>query len=61
MALFMMVEMALWHREGMSSVFGGSVSWSILEIWAGVWVVSVLGHVSGCCLWGVCVVEFLLG
>ncbi len=39
-ALLMIVEMALWHRAGMSSMLGGSVSWSIVETWVGVWVVS---------------------
>ncbi len=42
-ALFMIVEMALWHKAGMSSILGGSVSWSIVEALVGVWVVSWLG------------------
>ncbi len=46
-ALFMIVEMALWHRAGMSSMLGGSVSWSIMEALVGVWVVSCLGLRSG--------------
>ena len=30
LALLMIVEMALWHREGMSSMFGGSGSWRMV-------------------------------
>ncbi len=43
----------------MSFVLGGSVSWSIVEIWAGVWVVSFLRPGSGW-LCGGCVVVSLL-
>ena len=46
-ALLMIVEMALWHRAGMSSMLGGSVSWSIVETWVGVWVFSILRPGSG--------------
>ena len=28
----MIVEIALWHKEGMSSLLGGGVSWRIVEI-----------------------------
>ena len=53
-ALLMIVEIALWHREGMSSVFGGSVSWRIDATWVGVWVVSCVvlgsGWVCGGCV-----------
>ena len=34
-ALLTMVEIALWHREGMSSMLGGSVVCSMLETWVG--------------------------
>ena len=34
--LFMIVEIALLHREGLSSMLGGSVSWRIVETWVGV-------------------------
>ncbi len=47
LASLMIDEMAVWHREGMSSMLGGFVSWSISEIWVGVWVVSFLGPTSG--------------
>ena len=30
LALLMIVEMALWHREGMSSMFGVSGSWRMV-------------------------------
>ncbi len=36
-ALLMIDEMALWHREGMSSMFGGSSSIRIDVAWVGVW------------------------
>ncbi len=36
-ALLMIDEMALWHREGMSSMFGGSLSFRIDVAWVGVW------------------------
>ncbi len=45
--LFMIVEIALLHREGLSSMLGGSVSWRIVETWVGVWVVSFLRPGSG--------------
>ena len=61
LALLMIVEMALWHREGISSVFGGSGSWRIDATWVGVWVVSLLVSASGGCLCEGCVVgSFLL-
>ncbi len=44
---FMIVEMALWHREGMSSMLGGSVRWRVVVTWVGVCVVSFLRPVSG--------------
>ena len=37
-ALLMIIEMALWHREGMSAMLGGSVSWRMVETWVGVCV-----------------------
>ena len=46
-ALCMIVEIALWHRAGMSSMLGVSVSWSIVEALVVVWVVSLLGLGSG--------------
>ena len=55
----MIVEMALWHRAGMSSMLGGSVSWSIVKAQVGVWMVSGLGSSSGCLCVG-CVVVLLL-
>ncbi len=58
-AFLMIVEIALWHRAGMSSMLGGSVSWSIVETWVGVWVVSCLGPRSGW-LCGGCVIVSLL-
>ncbi len=60
-ALVMINAMALWHREGMSSMLGDSVSWRMFEIWVGVWVSSFLGPGSGCCLRDVCVAGSLLG
>ncbi len=42
-ALLMIDEMALWHREGMSSMFGGSLRFRIDVAWVGVWV--------GLCSW----------
>ena len=56
----MIVEMALWHREDMSSMLGGSVSWRVVLAWVGVCVVSFLRHVSGGRLCGGCVVGSLL-
>ncbi len=56
----MIVEIALWHREGISSMLGGSVSWRIVGTWVGVWVVSFLRPGSGGCLCGGCVVVSLL-
>ena len=58
-ALFMIVEMALWHRAGMSSMLGGSVSWSIVEICDGVCVVFFRSG-SGVGLCVCCVVGFVL-
>ncbi len=55
----MIFEIALWHRAGMSSMLGGSLSWSIVEVWVGVWVCSCLGSSSGCLCVG-CVVVLLL-
>ncbi len=37
-AFLMIEEMAWWHREGMSSMFGGSLSWRIVVAWVGVGV-----------------------
>ena len=34
-ALLMMSEIALWHRDGMSSLLGGSVVCRMLETWVG--------------------------
>ncbi len=59
-ALLMISERALWHREGMSSMLGGSVSWRMFETWVGVSVVSFLGSGSGGRLCGGCVVGSLL-
>ncbi len=58
-ALLMIVEIALWHNAGMSSMLGGSLSWSIVEAWVCVWGVSWLGPRFG---WvcGVGVVVLLL-
>ena len=50
-ALFMIVEMALWHRAGMSSMLGGSVSWSV-EAWVGGWVMIFWGPESCGCGFG---------
>ena len=59
--LLMIVEMALWHREGMSSICGVSVSWRIVEAWVGVWVVLLLGPGScGCVLGGSVVCSLLV-
>ncbi len=41
-ALLMIIEMALWHRDGMSAMLGGSVSWRMVETWVGVYVVSLM-------------------
>ena len=58
-ALLMIVDIALWHSAGMSSMLGVSVSCSIVEAWVGVWVVSCEGPRSGW-LCGGCVVVLLL-
>ena len=42
-AFCMIVQIAFWHRAGMSSMLGVSVSWSIVEALVVVWVVSLLG------------------
>ncbi len=60
MALLMIDEMALWHREGMSSMLGGSVSCRMFETWVGVWDISFLGLGSGGRLCGGCVFGSLL-
>ena len=59
-ALLMINEMALWHREGMSFMLGGSVSWRMLETWVCVWVSSWLDTGSWICLCGGCVAGSLL-
>ena len=46
LALFMIVEMALWHREGMSSMFGDSGSWRMVVACVVGWGFSVLRSVS---------------
>ncbi len=55
-AVLIIVEIAVWHREGMSSMLGVSVSWRIFETCVGVWVVFCLISRSGGCLCGCCVV-----
>ncbi len=53
-ALLMIVEMALWHREGMSSMFGGSLNLRIDVAFVGVWVVTCCWSGSGgFCAWDV--------
>ena len=42
LALLMIVEMALWHREGMSSMFGVSGSWRMVEACVDGWGFSFL-------------------
>ena len=59
-ALLMIIEMALWHREGMSSMLSGYVSWRMDETWVGVWVVSLLVPGSGDRVCKGCVVGSLL-
>ena len=53
-ALLMIVEIALWHSDGMSSMLGGSVSCRIAVARVGVWVVSCVvlgsGWVCGGCV-----------
>ncbi len=58
-ALLMIVEIALWHSAGMSSILGGYVSCKIVEAWVGVWVVSCERLSSGW-LCGGCEVVLLL-
>ncbi len=36
--LLMIIEIDLWHREGISAMLGGSVSWRMVETWVGVCV-----------------------
>ena len=45
LALLMIVEMALWHREGMSSMFGVSGSWRMVVACVVGWGFSVLESV----------------
>ncbi len=59
-ALLMIVEMALWHRKGMSSMLGGSVSWRIVETCVAAWDFSLLRFGSGGCVCGGCIVGSLL-
>ena len=46
LALLMIVEMALWHREGMSSMFGVSGSWRMVVACVVGWGFSVLKSAS---------------
>ncbi len=46
LALLMIVEMALWHREGMSSMFGVSGSWRMVVAYVVVWGLSFLRSLS---------------
>ena len=46
-ALLMIVEIALWHSDGMSSMLGGSVSCRIAVARVGVWVASCVVLGSG--------------
>ena len=46
LALLMIVEMALWHREGVSSMFGVSGSWRMVVACVVVWGFSFLRSVS---------------
>ncbi len=60
LALLTIDEMALWHREGMSTMFGGSLSFRIVVASVGVCIFSICGPGSGwfLCVWGVVVVLF---
>ena len=55
-ALLIIIEMALWHREGMSSMLGGSVSWRMFESDMGRCVGCFLfgAWVGGLCVWRMC-------
>ncbi len=57
----MIVEMALWHREGMSSMLGVSGSWRMVVACVVGWGFSFLRYVSVCwvCV-GFVVVLFLV-
>jgi hypothetical protein len=59
-ALLMIVEIALWQREGMSSMLGGSVVCRMLVICVDEWVVSFLGPAFGGLLCDGCVVGSFL-
>ena len=61
LALLMIVEMALWHSEGMSSMFGVSGSWRMVVACVVGWGFSVFRSVSvGCVCVGCVVVLFLV-
>ncbi len=46
-AFLMIDEMAWWHREGMPSMVGSSLSWRIVVAWVGVEASSCWGSESG--------------
>ena len=61
LALLMIVEMALWHREGMSSMFGVSGSWRIVVACVVGWGFSFVRFLAeGCVCVGCVVVLFLV-
>ena len=61
LALVRIVEMALWHRDGMSSKFGVSGSWRMVVACVVGWGCSVFRSVSvGCVCVGCVVVLFLV-
>ncbi len=60
LALLMIIEIALWHREGMSYMLGGSASWRIVEACVDVLVVCFMRSGSGVGLCVGCVVGSLL-
>ena len=61
LALLMIVEMALWHREGMSSMVGVSGSWRMVVACVVGWGFSFLRFVSVGWVSVGCVVFFSLG
>ena len=61
LALLIIIEMALWHREGMSSMFGVSGSWRMVLACDIGWGFSFVGSVSvGWVFVGCVVVLFLV-
>ena len=60
LALLMIVEMALWHREGMSSMFGVSGSWRMVVACVVVWGLAFVWSLAEGWVCVVCVVVLSL-